>query len=82
MLTHSASVLDAPSRLGDSPLGTSPSTQATRDRLIKLMKNSYQADQQVKYLHLQAEVDSLLQQLQLLKQQRQNSVTPDADHQD
>ena len=31
----------------------------------------YQADQQVKYLHLQAEIDVLLQQLQTLKQQQQ-----------
>lgn len=30
----------------------------------------YQADQQVKYLHLQAEVETLLLQLQALKQQR------------
>jgi hypothetical protein len=37
------------------------------------MKSLYQADQQVKYLHLQAEVESLLQQLQILKQQRQDS---------
>jgi hypothetical protein len=35
----------------------------------KLMK-IYQADQQVKYLHLQAEVELLLQELQSLKQQK------------
>jgi hypothetical protein len=45
------------------------------------MKSTYQADQQVKYLHLQAEVEFLLQQLQILKQQRQASVTPDAEKQ-
>lgn len=33
-------------------------------------KFSYKADQQVKFLHLQAEVELLLQQLQFLKQQR------------
>jgi hypothetical protein len=45
---------------------------------MELMKSLYQADQQVKYLHLQAEVESLLQQLQILKQQRLASVKPDA----
>ena len=34
------------------------------------MKNLYQADQQVKFLHLQAEVETLLVQLKALKQQR------------
>ncbi|AFY32007.1 hypothetical protein [Calothrix sp. PCC 7507] len=33
-------------------------------------KSYYQDDQQVKFMHLQAEVDSLLQQLQSLKQQK------------
>ncbi len=37
----------------------------------------YPADQQVKFLHLQAEVDSLLQQLQILKQQKLTSVKTD-----
>ena len=39
-------------------------------RLSKLMK-SYQTDQQVKYLHLEAEIEVLLQQLQSLQRQRQ-----------
>lgn len=37
----------------------------------KQMAKCYQADQQVKYLHLQAEIDLLWQQLQTLKQQKQ-----------
>ena len=41
-----------------------------RTQLIESMKRMYQADQQVKYLHLQAEVETLLLQLQALKQQR------------
>jgi hypothetical protein len=41
------------------------------------MKSLYQADQQVEYLHLQAEVESLLRQLQILKKQRLDSVQPD-----
>ncbi|MDJ1181697.1 hypothetical protein [Roseofilum casamattae] len=34
----------------------------------KRMQSLYQADQQVKYLHLEAEVECLLQQLQLTAQ--------------
>ncbi len=40
---------------------------------IKQVIKSYQADQQVKYLHLQAEIEVLLQQLRTMKQKRQNS---------
>ncbi|XWK90762.1 MAG: hypothetical protein U7127_12135 [Phormidium sp.] len=39
-------------------------------RLMEKMKSVYQADQQLKLLNLQAEVETLLQQLQNLKQQR------------
>lgn len=46
-----------------------------RSRLIEAMKSQYQLDQQVEFLHLQADADSLLQQLQALKQQRQSSLT-------
>lgn len=45
---------------------------------MKLMKY-YQAEQQVKYLHLQAEIDVLLQQLQTLKQQREKSAAVNAE---
>ena len=34
------------------------------------MTKCYQADQQVKYLYLQAEIEVLLQELQTLKQQK------------
>ena len=34
------------------------------------MTKCYQADQQVKYLHLQAEIEVLIQQLQTLKHQK------------
>ena len=34
------------------------------------MTRYYQADQQVKYLHLQAEIEVLIQQLQTLKHQK------------
>ncbi|MDZ8108390.1 MAG: hypothetical protein RM338_22580 [Nostoc sp. DedQUE12a] len=39
--------------------------------VTKLTKAYYQDDQQAKFMHLQAEVDSLLQQLENLKHQRQ-----------
>lgn len=37
---------------------------------VEQMTKHYQADQQVKYLHLQAEIEVLLQQLTTLKQQQ------------
>lgn len=39
---------------------------------------SYQTNQQLKYLHLQAEVEVLLQQLQTLKQRRLVSPSSEA----
>ncbi len=39
---------------------------------LKRITDCYQADQQVKYLHLQAEIDVLIQQIQTLKHQNQN----------
>lgn len=38
--------------------------------VTKLTKSYYQGDQQVKFMNLQAEVDSLLQQLQSMKNQK------------
>lgn len=45
-----------------------------RSRLIEAMKAQYQLDQQLEFLHLQAETESLLQQLQAIKQRRETSV--------
>ncbi|WP_333110447.1 hypothetical protein [Microcoleus sp. Pol1C5] len=39
-------------------------------RKVNSVKCPYQADQQVKFLHLQAEIESLLLEVQSLKQQR------------
>jgi hypothetical protein len=81
MSTRSSALLDAPSAIGSSQSVRNRSTVVTGNtRLLELMKSTYQADQQVKYLHLQAEVESLLQQLQILKQQRLTSVQPDSDN--
>ena len=38
------------------------------DHFVNQLKKSYQADQQVKYLYLQAEIDLLLHQVQNCKQ--------------
>ncbi|CCI26186.1 hypothetical protein [Microcystis aeruginosa] len=40
---------------------------------MKQIRTTYQADQQVKYLHLEAEIEVLLQQLQNLKRKNQEN---------
>ncbi|MBF2027852.1 MAG: hypothetical protein IGS48_13995 [Oscillatoriales cyanobacterium C42_A2020_001] len=50
---------------------TDSATDASQPRLMKAMKLQYQVDQQTKYLDLQAEMESLLQQLKDLKRQRE-----------
>ncbi|NJK46846.1 hypothetical protein HC931_00265 [Candidatus Gracilibacteria bacterium] len=65
-------VYDRPStkESDDSVLSQKNSAADNNDAtLMKLMK-AYQAEAQVKYLHLQAEIEVLLQQLQTLKQQK------------
>ncbi len=46
---------------------------------VQSMPECYQADQQVKYLHLQAEIDVLWQQLQTLKQDKSSSPRVQSD---
>jgi hypothetical protein len=48
-------------------------SQTQAIRTYELNKTLYKDDQQEKFMHLQAEVDTLLQQLQSIKQQRQTS---------
>jgi hypothetical protein len=73
----------SPKPVGDSQASRNSSAIATNNpRLMELMKTIYQADQQVKYLHLQAEVESLLQQLQIIQKQRLTSVPPESIQQD
>lgn len=52
------------------PVNNVSATLTQRPRLNESKESPYQAAVQVKFLHLQAEVESLLQQLQTLKQQR------------
>ncbi|HEY9601968.1 MAG TPA: hypothetical protein V6C85_10185 [Allocoleopsis sp.] len=78
MPTRLSSLIDSPNPAGASQTARNRLSVATDDpRVMKLMKSLYQADQQVKYLHLQAEVEFLLQQLQILKQQKQSSPESD-----
>ncbi len=71
MSTRSSSLIDLPRPTGDSQSARNSRTAVAADcRLTALMKSLYQTDQQVKYLHLQAEVESLLHQQKILKQQR------------
>lgn len=50
---------------------------ANQVRMMQSMKSVYQADQQIKFLNLQAEVEILLQQLQNLKHQRSATEGPE-----
>jgi hypothetical protein len=45
-------------------------------RLLEALKVQYRADQQEKFLHLQAETDSLLEQLKALKEQKEAQLKP------
>ena len=49
---------------------TKEPSNKSNPRLMELVKSTYQAEQQVKYLYLQAEIETLLLQQQALKQQR------------
>ena len=54
-----------------SPVNSQDTVDDFESKLRK-MTRYYQAAQQVKYLHLQAEIDALIQQLQALKHQKQD----------
>jgi hypothetical protein len=51
------------------------STKSHANRGLEIAKSVYQADHQVKLLDLHADAESLLQQLQALKQQRDLPAT-------
>lgn len=56
--------------------GFAPANPSGSGRIAQLTKSVYQADQQAKFFNLQAEVESLLEQLQALKQQKLSSSEP------
>ncbi|MBE9183410.1 hypothetical protein IQ270_01380 [Microcoleus sp. LEGE 07076] len=71
VMSNNSSTLSRPQVTASNPEMASPSTRSTSlARKLDSAKCPYQADQQVKFLHLQAEIDSLLLQVQTLTQQR------------
>ncbi|MEA5535337.1 aspartate kinase [Crocosphaera sp. XPORK-15E] len=63
----SRSSLETPKNAISPSIQQSLGTKSQEHQMTQVRK-SYQVVQQVKYLHLQAEIDMLLQQLQTLKQ--------------
>ncbi|MGL5064192.1 MAG: hypothetical protein ACRC62_29755, partial [Microcoleus sp.] len=72
VMSNSSSTLSRPqTQTGNSEIASSGlRSTVCAARKVDLAKCPYKADQQVKFLHLQAEVESLLLQLQTIKQQR------------
>lgn len=60
-----------------STLSSVSERQSQATLVSELNKSYYQADQQAKFKNLEAEVDSLLQQLQNLKEQRLAGTHPE-----
>lgn len=79
MLTCSSSL--SPSRrlvANSATVSNVSATSTQRPSLNQSKKFPYEAAQQVKFLYLEAEIESLLQQLQTLKQQRVADASRDA----
>jgi hypothetical protein len=76
------------SSVSQSVLRNAQTTRKSRDessnslQLLEKARNLYQEPQQEKFQDLQADADSLLQQLQSLKQQRLGSIEELAEAQD
>ncbi|MEB3280878.1 MAG: hypothetical protein VKK42_18340 [Lyngbya sp.] len=71
-MSTQSSTLSRPENLDVTVKQVSGRSDSNPDRSLQLglLKCPYNVDQQVKLLHLQAEVDTLLLQLQTMKQQR------------
>lgn len=78
MSNRSATISRSHSTGGDSQMVTTQGLSTNSVHSQVSMKSIYQADQQVKFLHLQAEVETLLLELQTLKQHRLSASTQDA----
>ncbi|MEG3926404.1 MULTISPECIES: hypothetical protein [unclassified Microcoleus] len=77
LMSNNSSTLSRPQVAASNPEMASSSTLSTSfARKVDLVKCPYQADQQVKFLHLQAEIESLLLEVQSLKQQRSLAGLP------
>ena len=81
MLTCSSSLSPSQRLVANSATVSNVSATLTqRPSLNESKKFPYEAAQQVKFLYLEAEVESLLQQLQTLKQQRVADNSRDVVH--
>jgi hypothetical protein len=58
----------------EPPVNNEPTDMLRQARLMEAMRSLYPVDQQAKFLHLQAETNSLLEQLQALKGKRDSST--------
>ncbi|MEG4497097.1 MULTISPECIES: hypothetical protein [unclassified Microcoleus] len=77
LMSNNSSTLSRPQVTASNPEMASSSTLSTTfARKVDSVKCPYQADQQVKFLHLQAEIESLLLEVQSLKQQRSIAGLP------
>ena len=63
-LSSASSSVDTSKRVSDSKASTN------QTRTLEQMKSLYQADQQVKLLHLEAEIETLLLELRTLKERK------------
>ena len=80
LMSNSSSTLSRPqTEASNSEIASSSVRSTSCARQVDLVKCPYQADQQVKFLHLQAEIESLLLQVQSLKQQRSIASLPALD---
>ncbi|MEB3342849.1 hypothetical protein [Okeania sp.] len=69
MISDSTSTLSKVSLCSDTPTKVnSPGKLTNQTRTLKQMKSLYQTDQQVKLLHLEAEIETLLLELQTIKE--------------
>ena len=79
-MSNSSSTLSRPQTEASNSEMASSSVRSTSFACqVDSVKCPYQADQQVKFLHLQAEIDSLLLLVQSLKQQRSIAGLPALD---
>ncbi|HLO47131.1 MAG TPA: hypothetical protein VK211_01695 [Kamptonema sp.] len=81
MSNRSATISRSETTVIKHQMVTTQALSTTAARSKEAMNSIYQADQQVKFLHLQAEVETLLLELQTLKQHRLSTSTPDASSQ-
>ncbi len=71
LMSNNSSTLSRPQiTTGNPEMASSSDVAIGFTRKVESVKSPYQADHQVKFLHLQAEIESLLLQVQTVKQRR------------